>query len=85
MKKITIYTHPYCPFCVKAKHLLNMKNIKYHEMDISKNTEKFEEMMLKSKGAKTVPQIFINDIHLGDCDYIHSIDSEGKLDAILKD
>jgi glutaredoxin 3 len=85
MKKITIFTLNYCPFCIKAKHLLDLKNIKYDEIDISKNKEKYEEMIIKSNGAKSVPQIFINDTHLGDCDYIHSLEDEGKLDAILKD
>ena len=84
MKKIKIYTTPYCPFCVKAKMLLQKKNIKFNEIDLSKNPEKFEEMVSSSHGAKTVPQIFIDNKHIGDCDYIHYLEQKGELDKILK-
>ena len=83
MKKIDIYTTPYCPFCKRAKSLLSSKNASYNEIDLSQEPEKFEEMIEKSNGAKTVPQIFVNDKHIGDCDFIHNLDSEGKLDDII--
>jgi len=83
MKKIDIYTTPYCPFCKRAKSLLSNKNIVFNEIDLSQEPDKFEEMIEKSNGAKTVPQIFVDDKHIGDCDFIHSLDLEGKLDDIL--
>ena len=83
MKKITIYTTPYCPFCMRAKQLLKGKNIDFKEIDLSEEPEKFDEMSKKSNGAKTVPQIFADDAHIGDCDYIHELDNKGKLDKIL--
>ena len=83
MKKITIYTTPYCPFCMRAKQLLRGKNIDFKEIDLSEEPEKFDEMSKKSNGAKTVPQIFVDDAHIGDCDYIHELDNKGKLDKIL--
>ncbi|MEK9732384.1 MAG: glutaredoxin 3 [Pelagibacteraceae bacterium] len=84
MIKIDIYTTPYCPFCIRAKKLLKDKNINFNEIDLSENPEKFEEMINKSNGAKTVPQIFVNDTHIGDCDQIHELENKGELDKILK-
>ncbi|MCI5054340.1 MAG: glutaredoxin 3 [Pelagibacteraceae bacterium] len=83
MKKVKIYTTPYCPFCIRAKQLLKNKNIDFQEIDLSKEPEKFDEMSKKSNGARTVPQIFVDDTHIGDCDYIHELDNKGELDKIL--
>ena len=83
MKKIDIYTTPYCPFCKRAKSLLSSKNASFNEIDLSQEPDKFEEMIEKSNGAKTVPQIFVDDKHIGDCDFIHNLDGEDKLDDIL--
>ena len=83
MKKVKIYTTPYCPFCVRAKELLKNKNIDFKEIDLSEEPEKFDEMSKKSNGARTVPQIFVEDTHIGDCDYIHELDNKGELDKIL--
>ena len=83
MKKILIYVTPYCPFCIKAKQLLKDKNIDFKEIDLSEEPNKFDEMSKKSNGAKTVPQIFADDTHIGDCDYIHELDNKGQLDKIL--
>lgn len=83
MKKVKIYTTPYCPFCKRAKQLLKGKNIDFKEIDLSEEPEKFDEMIKKSNGARTVPQIFVDDTHIGDCDYIHELDNKGKLDKIL--
>ena len=83
MKKVKIYTTPYCPFCIRAKQLLKGKNIDFKEIDLSEEPEKFDEMIKKSNGAKTVPQIFADDTHIGDCDYIHELDNKGELDKIL--
>ena len=83
MKKITIYTTPYCPFCIRAKQLLKSKNIDFKEIDLSEEPEKFDEMSKKSNGARTVPQIFADDNHIGDCDYVHELENKGELDKIL--
>ena len=83
MKKVKIYTTPYCPFCVRAKQLLKSKNIDFKEIDLSEEPEKFDEMSKKSNGARTVPQIFVDNTHIGDCDYIHELDNKGELDKIL--
>jgi len=83
MKKITIYTTPYCPFCIRAKQLLKNKNIEFQEIDLSEEPDKFDEMSKKSNGARTVPQIFVDDAHIGDCDYIHELDNKGILNKIL--
>ena len=84
MKKVKIYTTPYCPFCIKAKQLLKNKKVNFDEIDLSENPDKFEEMLAKSNGARTVPQIFVNGEHIGDCDHIHDLDQKGELDKILK-
>ena len=83
MTKVKIYTTPYCPFCIKAKRLLIAKNIDFKEIDLSEEPDKFDEMSKKSNGARTVPQIFVEDTHIGDCDYIHELDNKGELDKIL--
>ena len=84
MVNIDIYTTPYCPFCIRAKKLLANKKVEFNEIDLSENPDKFEEMLSKSNGARTVPQIFVNGEHIGDCDYIHDLDQKGELDKILK-
>jgi len=83
MSKIKIYTTPYCPFCLKIKNLMKKKKIFFEEIDLSIKPEKFEEMISKSNGARTVPQMFINETHIGDCDYVHELDNKGQLDKIL--
>ena len=83
MKNVKIYTTPYCPFCIRIKSLMKNKKICYEEIDLSNNPEKFEEMISKSNGSRTVPQIFVNETHIGDCDYVHELDNKGQLDKIL--
>ena len=83
MNDITIYTRDYCPFCVSAKSLLKIKKINFNEINLNKNPEKYEEMLIKSKGAKTVPQIFYKNNYIGDCDKIHELNSQGKLESLL--
>ena len=82
-KKIEIYTADYCPFCVKAKSLLKKKNIKFIELDISNDEALREKMSAMANGARSVPQIFADNIHIGDCDKIHKLDQEKKLDKLL--
>ena len=83
MKKIEIYTTNYCPFCIKAKTLLNKKNIKFSEIDVSNDEKLREKMTRMSKGARSVPQIFADNVHIGDCDKIYKLDQEKKLDKLL--
>lgn len=84
MKKIEIYTAMLCPFCARAKSLLNSKGVQFEEIDVTMDPKGRQEMTKKADGATSVPQIFVNDIHIGDCDYIHRLDAAGKLDQILQ-
>jgi len=83
MSKIIIYTKDICPYCNKAKALLQRKNAQYQEIKVISDEIK-EEMIKKSNGRMTVPQIFIDDIHIGGCDDLCAMEAEGKLDEILK-
>jgi glutaredoxin 3 len=83
MKKIEIYVTSYCPFCVKAKSLLNKKKIKFSEIDVSNNETLREKMSYMTNGSRSVPQIFADNVHIGDCDKIYKLDQEKKLDKLL--
>jgi len=83
MTKIIIYTKDICPYCTKAKALLQRKKAQYQEIKITDEKGK-EEMIKKANGRMTVPQIFINDFHVGGCDDLYALESEGKLDELLK-
>ena len=83
MKKVVIYTGDRCVHCVWAMDLLNRKNIKFTEYNIAKDLEKRDEMLKKSNGAKTVPQIFIGEQHVGGNVELQALEKEGKLDNIL--
>ena len=82
MKKVLIYTTGTCPFCVKAKRLLDRRGIDYEERRIDKNPELALEARQKSGGRLTVPQIFIGEYHVGGCDELYALDSENKLDQV---
>ena len=84
MKKIVIYTGPMCNFCSAAKHLLNKKKISYKEIDIGYDEEKKEEMLKKSNGPKTIPQIFIEEKHIGGYVELKALENKGELDKLLK-
>ena len=84
MKKVTIYTGPMCNYCSAAKHLLNKKKINYEEIDIGYDEKKREEMLKKSNGAKTIPQIFIGEKHVGGYVELKALDNKGELDTLLK-
>lgn len=83
MKNITIYSKEVCPYCVKAKNLLQRKGLTYVEIKVT-NDEIKQEMIKKSNGRMTVPQIFIDEYHVGGCDDLYALEAEGKLDEILK-
>ena len=80
---IEIYTQYGCPFCVRAKALLTAKAVPFTEIDVTLDGSKRREMEARKPGARTVPQIFVDDVPLGGCDEIHALDAEGKLDAVL--
>ena len=84
MKKVIIYTGPICNFCSAAKHLLSKKKISYEEIDIGNDDKKREEMLKKSNGAKTVPQIFIGEKHVGGYVELKALENKGELDSLLK-
>lgn len=84
MNKIVIYTTNICPFCVRAKSLLDRKNAHYDEIKVDEDSNKRMEMMEKSNGARTVPQIFIGERHIGGCDDLYELDSKGELDSLLR-
>ena len=83
MKKIEIYTTNYCPFCIKAKSLFNKKKIKFSEIDVSNNDILRQKMSAMANGARSVPQIFADNVYIGDCDKIYKLDQEKKLDKLL--
>jgi len=83
MKKVIIYTGDLCIHCDWAIELLNRKNIKFTEYNIAKDAVKREEMFKKSSGAKTVPQIFIGEYHVGGNVELQTLEKEGKLNSLL--
>ena len=83
MKIVEIYTTNHCPFCAKAKSLLNKKKIKFSEIDVSSNEVLREKMSAMANGARSVPQIFADNVHIGDCEKLYKLDQEKKLDKLL--
>ena len=83
MSKIEIYTWQYCPFCIKAKTLLNKKNIKFTEYKIDGDEAARDEMSIRASGRRSLPQIFINDEGIGGCDDLYALEKENKLDNLL--
>ena len=84
MKNVRIYTTPICPYCARAKTLLKKKGVEVDEVDVFMDEDARKEMEAKSGGARTVPQIFIGDTHVGGCDDLYALDSAGKLDPLLQ-
>jgi glutaredoxin 3 len=83
MSEIIIYSKSVCPYCVRAKMLLQRKGKKFTEIMVNDEKTK-DEMIKKSNGRMTVPQIFIGDKHVGGCDELYALESAGKLDELLK-
>ncbi len=83
MPKILIYTTKICPYCVMAKRLLNQKGVSYEEINVDSDPQLREEMMLKTK-RRTVPQIYIGDLHVGGFDELYALEQQKKLDALLQ-
>ena len=84
MKPVEIYTSQLCGFCHAAKRLLSQKGVDYTEIDVGREPEKRAEMTQRANGGRTVPQIFVGDVHVGGCDELYALDRAGKLDALLK-
>jgi glutaredoxin 3 len=80
---VEIYTKFACPYCVRAKQLLDGKGVQYTEYDISMGGAKRDEMVARVPGAQTVPQILINDTPIGGSDDLRALENQGKLDALL--
>ncbi|HXB51441.1 MAG TPA: glutaredoxin 3 [Rhizomicrobium sp.] len=83
MKPVRIYTTPICPYCARAKSLLKKKGAEVDEVDVFMDEAAREEMEAKSGGARSVPQIFIGDTHVGGCDELYALEKDGKLDPLL--
>ncbi|CAA7626890.1 glutaredoxin 3 [Candidatus Terasakiella magnetica] len=83
MPVIEIYTTEVCPYCVRAKKLFDKKGVTYTEIDVSTDDGLRQYMTNRAGGRRTVPQIFINDQHVGGCDDLYDLDRTGKLDPML--
>lgn len=83
MNKVEIYTKGYCPYCHRAKALLDKKGVAFTEYRIDQEPDLRDEMITRANGGFTVPQIFINDQHIGGCDDMYALESSNKLDNFL--
>ena len=84
MKTVVVYSGPLCTFCEAAKRLLDRNNIKFKEIDISKQDGLRDEMIKRSNGRRTVPQIFIGDQHIGGYEELRALEKENKLKELLE-
>lgn len=85
MKPVTIYVTDYCTYCERAKALLRKKEVPFEEIDVTHDDALRMELVKKSGGRKTVPQIFIGDHHVGGYDDLAALEQKGELDALLQD
>jgi glutaredoxin 3 len=83
MARVEIYTKIFCSYCARAKRLLGDKGIDFEEYDITLGGPKRAEMIQRADGRTTVPQIFIDDVHVGGSDDLHALDADGRLDPML--
>ncbi len=83
MPKIEIYTQPWCPFCERAVHILTTKGVEFSEIDAPRGSKARTDVIARSGGRQTVPQIFIDDSHIGGCDDLVALDRSGKLNPLL--
>ncbi|MDZ7783185.1 MAG: glutaredoxin 3 [Halioglobus sp.] len=79
---VTLYTTRFCPYCIRARHLLERKGVDYTDIAVDKEPALRQEMMERS-GRRTVPQIWIGERHIGGCDELHHLERDGRLDALL--
>lgn len=83
MPRVTVYSSGYCPFCFWAKGLLSKKEVSFEEVRIDQVSGARDEMLARSNGQETVPQIFIDDFHVGGFDDLQAMDEAGELDPML--
>lgn len=83
MQPVKIYTTGMCPYCVRAKALLDRKGVDYEEVDVMMDLDARRDMQQRSGGTRTVPQIFIGQTHVGGCDELCALESRGALDPLL--
>ena len=83
MKKVEIYTWQYCPFCIRAKSLLNKKNIEFIEYKIDGDESAREKMSQRANGKRSLPQIFIDNNSIGGCDDLYSLEEDNKLESLI--
>ena len=83
MAHVTIYTKPYCPYCIRAVSVLEKKGVEFTEIEAASDPEKRREMLQRS-GRSTFPQIFVGDQHIGGCDEMMALEFDGKLDPLLQ-
>jgi glutaredoxin 3 len=83
MNSVEIYTSPLCGFCHAAKRLLNQKGVSFSEIDVMRDPSRKPEMIQRANGGRTVPQIFVGDVHVGGCDDLFALENAGKLDMLL--
>lgn len=83
MAKVEMFIKPMCPYCIRAKALLTKKGVEIKEYNAFMDADHRKTMLQRANGARTYPQIFINDQHIGGCDDLHALDSGGKLDSLL--
>ena len=81
--RVEIYTWQTCPYCIRAKMLLNWKGVKFVEYKIDGNGAARVKMAERANGGRSVPQIFINDAHIGGCDELYALDRQARLDPLL--
>ena len=83
MKNVEIYTGPFCAYCDRAKALLNKKRVSFKEINLASDPNKMDEMIKKTNGMQTVPQIFVNGQHIGGNVELQTLENEGKLNSLL--
>jgi glutaredoxin 3 len=83
MAAVDIYTIRYCPYCEDAKELLSRKGVSFHEIDASGNRDIRKQMIERTGGRSSYPQIFIGPTHIGGCDELYALDEAGKLDPLI--
>ncbi|MGE6698452.1 glutaredoxin 3 [Hyphomonas sp. NPDC076900] len=83
MAKVTIYTRQFCPYCTRAVALLKEKGADFNEIDAGMDPKLREEMIQRSNGGRTFPQIFVGEAHIGGCDDMMALERAGKLDPML--
>jgi glutaredoxin 3 len=83
MKAVTVYTKPLCPYCVRAMSLLKKKGVAVTEISAAFDDKKRAEMIQRSNGRRTYPQIFVGETHVGGCDDLYALEEAGKLDPLL--